>query len=284
MNSVCNFTSASTRRRAVWLTLAAVIAVLIALGVWLASIATPPAHSAYIPRRSALRRASLFFYPPHAGTGPARALIFFLGNDFGFWSAHQQLADDLAGQGYAVVGMDVKPLLASLPGGSTTAAVTVRDSTFSAALSSLISAARHELGMDGRPVILAGHSLGAEIAVWSAGNVPVRGLIGVVAIAPGTRGHLRVTWSDITNAGDPYEPGSFSVAQEVAALPLSMRVALVRGDGDKYRYADSAIVAAGGRRIRLSIIPLAGHSLKSVILARYVVRHAVDWVLQGYSR
>ncbi|MGI9091175.1 MAG: hypothetical protein ACR2GG_08745 [Gemmatimonadaceae bacterium] len=271
-------TAAFTRRRFLWLTFTVV---LIGLGLGLAWIAVPAAHSVYIPRNPALRRASLFFYPPHAGTGPARALVFFLGNDFGFWSAHQELADDLAGQGYAVVGVDVKPLLATLPDGSTDAAVAVRDSIFSAAVSHLISAARHELGTDSRPVILAGHSLGAEIAIWSAGHAAIADLIGVVAISPGARGHLRVTWSDITNAGDPDEPGSFSVAHEVATLPLSMRVALVRGDGDPYRYADSAIVAAGDRRIRLTIIPLAGHSLKSVILARFVVRHAVDWVLKG---
>lgn len=274
------FRASRTRKRVLWLTF---IIVLICLGAVLASMALPAAHSEYVPRNPALRRASLFFYPPHAGSGSAPAFVFFFGNDVGFWSAHQELADDLASQGYAVVGFDVKPLLASLPDGVTAAAAIARDSIFSVALASLVRASRHELGMDARPVILAGHSLGAELAVWSAGHVPIPDLLGVVAISPGARGHLRVTWSDIANAGDPDEPGSFSVAREVAALPSSMRVALVRGNHDRYRYADSAIVAAGGQQVRLSIIPLAGHSLKRVILARYVVRHAVDWV-RGLSR
>ena len=269
------------RTHVLWFALAIV---LICLGVGLAFMALPAAHSEYVPRNPALRRASLFFYPSHAGSGPAPAFVFFFGNDVGFWSAHQELADDLAGQGYAVVGFDVKPLLASLPDGATATAATARDSMFSVALASLIRASRHELGMDARPVILAGHSVGAELAVWSAGHVAIPNLLGVVAISPGARGHLRITLSDLANAGDPDEPGSFSVAREVAALPASMRVALVRGDRDPYRYADSAIVAVGGQRVRLSIIPLAGHSLKRVILARYVVRNAVDWVLEEQSR
>ncbi|MEO7216862.1 MAG: hypothetical protein ABI026_01590 [Gemmatimonadaceae bacterium] len=264
-----------TYKRVRWLTLAAV---LICLGVWLASMALPAAHSEYVPHNPALRRADLFFYPPHADHGPARDFVFFLGNDVGFWSAHQDLAEDLAGQGYAVVGFDVKPLLTSLPGDTTAA---VRDSIFGVVLASLVRASRHELGMDALPVILAGHSIGAELAVWSAGHVAIPDLLGVVAIAPGARGHLRITLSDMANAGDPDEPGSFSVAREVAALPTSVRVALVRGDHDPYRYADSAIVAAGRQRLRLSIIPLAGHSLKRVILARYVVRRAVAWVAEA---
>ena len=204
-----------TRARVVRL---ALVAALLALSVGLAVIALPAAHSEYVPRNHALQNASLFFYPPHAGTGPAPAFVFFFGNDVGFWSAHQELADD---------------------------------------------------------------SLGAEIAVWSAGHVPIPDLIGVVAISPGARGHLRASWRDITNAGEPDEPGSFSVAREVAALPPAMRVALVRGAHDSFRYADSAIVAAGGQRIQLAIVPLAGHSLKRVTLARYIVRNAVGWVIEG---
>ncbi|MEO9117096.1 MAG: hypothetical protein ABI311_13130 [Gemmatimonadaceae bacterium] len=265
-------------KRVRWLTLTAV---LICLGAWLASLALPAAHSDYVPHNPALRRADLFFYPPHAGHGPAPAFIFFFGNDVGFWSAHQELADDLAGQGYAVVGFDVKPLLKSLPNDRTAIA---RDSIFDAVLASLIRASRHELGMDARPVILAGHSIGAELAVWSAGHVAIPDLRGVVAISSGARGHLRITLSDMANAGDPDEPGSFSVAREVAALPPSMRVALVRGAHDRYRYADSAIVDAGGLRLQLSIVPLASHSLKRVILARYVVRRAVAWVAEAQPR
>jgi hypothetical protein len=40
----------------------------------------------------------------------------------------------------------------------------------------------------------------------------------------------------------------------------------VRGQQDDYRYADSAIVAAGGPRGRRYFVPFAGHSLKKLIL------------------
>lgn len=142
--------------------------------------------------------------------------------------------DNVAGQGYAAVGFDVKPPPKSLPDDNTAA---LGDTIFGVVLASFIRASRHELGLDARPVILAGHSIRHERAVWSAGHVAIPDLLGVVATAP--------------------------------------------GDRDPYRYADSAIVAAGGRRLWLSIISLAGHSLKRVILARYMVRSAVAWVGEG---
>lgn len=56
-------------------------------------MALPDAHSDYVPRNPALRRASLFFYPPHADSGPAPASGFFFGDDVGFWSAVRNAVD-----------------------------------------------------------------------------------------------------------------------------------------------------------------------------------------------
>jgi len=60
----------------------------------------------------------------------------------------------------------------------------------------------------------------------------------------------------------------------------AVRVAIVRGDHDKYRYADSALIAAGGDRIHTYIVPFASHSLKRIIVARPVMRQALDWLLE----
>lgn len=271
----------SGAKRRPWVAIA-LAALALSLGV-VAYAVMPPARSEYVPHDPTLRQPYLYFFPPHPETGATRSFIFFFGNDVGFWDAHEQLADDLAGQGYAVVGLDLKPLLANLPDGATPASVRARDSAFSARLESVISRSRHELGMDTSRVILVGHSFGAEMAVWTATHVPIRGLVGVVALSTGARGHLRITWRDLGNVGEPHDPGSFSVADDVAALPPQMRVALIRGSHDRLAYADSAIVTEGGNRVRLSMVPFAAHSLKRVILARFVVRNAVRWVLDGSS-
>lgn len=253
--------------------------VLIAAGValWLAR-SLPPAHSNYLPHDPALRQQGLYFFVPERGQPPARVLVLFLGNDIGFWAAHEELAADLAAHGYAVVGYDVRPLIDSLPGASTPEAAAQRAQIFSTRVDSLLVASRRELGMVDAPVVLVGHSFGAELAVWLAQRLSIPHLKGVVAIAPAARGHLAITARDLANIGSPREPGSFSVAQTVAMLHPDLRVALVRGSHDRMRRVDSAIVAAGGTRLRYWIIPLASHSLKRVVVARYAVRSAVDWV------
>ena len=47
----------------------------------------------YTPRDPRLAAFPLYFYPTTDSTKPARAFVFFLGNDIGFWGAHQDLAN-----------------------------------------------------------------------------------------------------------------------------------------------------------------------------------------------
>lgn len=251
-------------KRAVLLVYAACVVV--------AACGGPPAP--YTPRDPALRELPLYFYPSRDATRPARAFIFFFGNDVGFWQPHRELCAGLADDGYAVTGMDVRKLIASLPDHEP-----ARDSAFAARIAPIIERSRRELKADSLPVVLAGHSLGAEIAIWTASHASISGLVGTLALSPGTRSHLRVTLADIANTAEPTNAESFAVADAIRALPSRTRVAIVRGSHDKFRSADSSLVAAGGARATLYLVPLAGHSLRNIIVARHVVRGALRWIL-----
>src|ERR1700720_564907 len=105
----------------------------------------------YVAHDPELRRMPVYFYPASTAA-PARAVIFFFGNDMGFWTPHRDLADYLSGQGYSVVGFDMRTLLAQLPEASPQ-----RDSAFDARILPIIASARHELHADSLPLIIAGH-------------------------------------------------------------------------------------------------------------------------------
>ena len=251
---------------------AAALAALVALATFASCRA--PAVSHYTPHDARLLALPLTFYPSADESRAPRAVVFFFGNDVGFWAAHQALAERLADEGYSVAGFDVKRFLSTLPDGAR-----ARDSAYALDVVPVIAEARHELHGDSVPLVLGGHSIGAEIALWTAAHVPQPGLQGVLAMSPGSRSHLRVTLADLLNRAEPREPGSFSVAEQIAALPPAVRVAVVRGQHDDYRFADSALVAAGGGRIERFGVPFAGHSLKKLVLAAPVVSRAMDYLL-----
>jgi pimeloyl-ACP methyl ester carboxylesterase len=228
----------------------------------------------YVPKAAALKDVSIYvFAPPEI---PPRATILFLGNDVGFWKPHEELAAYLATQGYGVVGVDVRPIIHStgkLP-------LDARDSAFRSRLTSIVVASMDEFASAGRPFIVMGHSLGGELAVWAAANLKIPQLVGAVAMSPGSRSHLGVSLSDLLETSEPTGPGSFAVADEVKAMPPGLKLVVIRGRSDKYRYADSAIVAAGPDRVTVTTIPLAGHSLKRIVIAKYYVRGAIESLLK----
>lgn len=258
------------RRRWMWFSasvagVAALLTVLMPAG--------PPAPPV-LAKDPALRSLPLYFYPASDSSRPPRAVVFFFGNDVGFWRPHQTLAWVLAGMQYAVVGLDLRPLLRSLP--STRAA---RDSAFCARILPMIARSRHELRGDSVPLVIAGHSLGAEVAVWTGAFARPPGTVGILAISPGSRSHLQVSLSDLTMHGEPQGPLSFSVADAIARLPRHERLAIIRGQHDKFAAADSALLGAGGTRAWRCVVPFAGHSLKSVTVARLCVQRALTWIV-----
>lgn len=244
-----------------------------ALSVWLIACTTanqPPR----IARDRGLRDLPLFLYPAADTSRPPRAVIFFFGNDIGFWKPHRQLAASLASSQYAVAGFDMRQLLSELPGRRP-----ARDSAFAVTIDLIIARARHELGGDSAPVIVAGHSLGAEVALWTAAYARPAGATGVLALSPGSRSHLRVSISDMMNGPEPTGPESFSVAEAIAAVPPRERIAVIRGTRDGFARADPALLAAGAPRIDRFSIPLAGHSLKRLVTASFQTRRALEWLL-----
>ncbi len=252
------------------LALAVVLAALAITGsiVWPRPIARPD----YVPRLSALRSADFFVYPPRVAA--RRGTIIFFGNDIGFWQPHQQLADFLATEGYAVVGFDLRSLLKSMPD----VPEATRDSVIGVEISKAMSESLTEFHGEKLPLFLMGHSLGAEVAMWTVAHVRAPTVTGVIAMAPGGRGHLQITAADFLSSALPSGPESFAMADLVRSLPPGLRIALVRGAHDGYRGADPGIVAAGKGQVREFSIPFAGHSLKKILIARYVVRNALEWV------
>ena len=230
-----------------------------------------------VPRDPNLR-GQVFLYSAADSTRPPRAVIFFFGNDIGFWRPHRALAASLARSQYAVAGFDMRSLLARLPDRGAK-----RDSAFIAAIEPIIARSRHELGADSVPLIIAGHSLGAEIAIWTAAHACQPDVVGVLAMSPGSRSHLRVSVSDIMNGPEPTEPGSFSVADAVGEVPADERIAIIRGTKDKLTSADAALMAAGRDRIQRFSVFLAGHSLKGLTMAGFETHRAVDWLLEHHT-
>jgi pimeloyl-ACP methyl ester carboxylesterase len=237
----------------------------------------PIARPDYQPRLAELRGDEYFVYPPsHA---PPRGIVVFFGNDVGFWEPHQELAGFLARQGFAVVGFDLRGLMRISP----EASQVEREAQIGSAISRLVSSSASEFHGEKLPLILMGHSLGAEVAIWAGAHVAMPRLAGIIAMSPGARGHLEIVPSDFLSSALPTGPESFSVPDLVKALPKGVRVALVRGSADKYGSADPQIVAADGARLRRFVIPFAAHSLKRIIIARYVIEKAVEWSIEGVN-
>ena len=247
------------------------LAVVVAVAVAGCVGGDPPTR---VARDALLRAQPVFLYAAADTTRPPRAVVFFFGNDIGFWRPHRQLAASLARSQLAVAGFDMRPLLRSLPDRGP-----LRDSAFMAAIEAIIARSRHELGADSAPLILAGHSLGAEVAIWTAAHTCEPDVAGVLAMSPGSRSHLRVSMSDIMNGPEPTEPGSFSMADAIGDVPGDERIAVIRGTKDKLTRADPALMAAGGNRIERFPVLLAGHSLKGGAMARFETYRALNWLL-----
>jgi pimeloyl-ACP methyl ester carboxylesterase len=269
-----------TRRRLVRIAVGIVVVVLVA-GVVLARgwgltlVRRSAPATPYIVRDSAVRHDYIYFYPARTENGaPPRALVVFLGNDVGFWDPHKELAERLAGAHYAVAGLDIRGYLATLP-----EAHPAREDAFASGAPALIARMRAELNADSLPIVLGGHSFGAELAFWLAANAPPRGLAGVLAMSPRGSGHFVVTAADLANE-EPAGVGAFSTIDAAHRIASNVRIAIIRGSKDQFARHDADFESAGGSRLQVYRVPLAAHSLKKLLLAGPIIEHAMEWMLQ----
>ncbi|MDQ6827315.1 MAG: hypothetical protein M3081_00435 [Gemmatimonadota bacterium] len=262
------------RYRAVILAVLAIVAVS-GLGAWRYWRAWSTEFApTYVAADSVLRAQPLYFYP--STTAHPRAFIFFFGNDVAFWQPHQVLAHRLSRDGYSVVGLDLRQVLAVLPSTS----VEARESSFTAVIGPLIARARRELSADSLPIVLAGHSFGAEIALWLAMHQPPPKLAGVMAMSTRGSGHFFVTpgdWSGDEASG----PGSFSTVALVHDIPPTIRIAVVRGKDDGFAKWDSTFARVGGRRYRRFVIPFTGHSIRHLTFAGPFIERAMTFLTES---
>ncbi len=231
-----------------------------------------PHPATFVAADTSLRTPYLFLYPSRA-EGPSRATIVLFGNDVAFWEPHQNLAWRLSGEGYSVIGLDLRKYLATLPDGEV-----ARDSAFSTGMTSTIAHARHELHADSLPIIIGGHSFGAELAFWLSLHAPPPNLVGVLSLNTRSTGHLFITPSDWMNK-EASGPRSFSTVRAAHDINPRVRIALVRSQHDPFKAHDPEFVAAGGDRLRRFEIPMATHSLTTMLVAGPLISRAVRFLL-----
>ena len=228
----------------------------------------------YQPRDTGLRAQPLYWYPARV-SGQPKAFVVFFGNDVAFWGPHQNLSWSLSGDGFAVVGVDLRKWLDELPRSEPQ-----RDSAFAVAMPQLIDRVRREMHGENLPLILAGHSFGAELAFWIAQHTPPPRLAGILALNPRSTGHLYIEAGDLLNH-EASGPWTFSTVDAVRHISPSVRIAIVRGERDPFAKHDPEFVSAGGDRLKLYPIKWASHSLQKLIIAGPIVEHAADGLVPG---
>lgn len=223
-----------------------------------------------MPARDPWLRAQPVTLYPAQHREATRLLLVLFGNDVGFWAPHRALAWHLSRRDVAVAGVDLRPLFHELPRDDG-----ARRVALAAWLDTLVTHLRPELGTADASVVIGGHSLGAETAVW-AGSVSLGGVVGVLALSPGARSHLDVDAGDLANI-DPRGPGSFAMTTAMARVSASRRIALLRGQRDRYARIDVDLLRAGGPRARRFLVAFAGHSLKSGLVEPEAWK-ALSWI------
>src|SRR5207302_9161586 len=154
---------------------------------------------------------------------------------------------------------------------------------FAASMGELLRRSRHAMSADSLPIILAGHSFGAELAFWIAQHEPPPRLFGVLALNTRATGHLFITPADWMNR-EASGAWSFSTIDAVKAMDPRVRVAIVRGSHDPFRGHDSAFAAAGGTRLRHYDIPMAGHALSTLLVAGPIIGRAMRFLTDSTGR
>jgi pimeloyl-ACP methyl ester carboxylesterase len=162
----------------------------------------------------------------------------------GFWRAEYDrehvgpLATDLAGRGYPVATIEYRRTGQSGGGWPGTfddveAAVRAVPDLIVAALE-----ARGQIVPDLHAPVLAGHSAGGHLALWSASRVPVvRGVLALAPVADLVLAHRlglgADAVADLLGGGPVERPERYAAADPVQLLPLGVPTIVVHGDKDQ---------------------------------------------------
>jgi acetyl esterase/lipase len=194
---------------------------------------------------------------PPAGV-PQRTLVVFLHG--GFWRAAYDrshvgpLAADLASRGYPVVCLEYRRT--GQPGGGWPGTL-VDVATGVAGVPGL-------LGIPGPPIV-AGHSAGGHLALWSATQVPTCGVLALAPVADLVEGYRLGLGAGAVGAllgGGPERVPERYAAADPAGLPAPpVPAVLLHGTGDDVVPVSlsQAYARRPGGRVRLVEIPGAGH-------------------------
>lgn len=163
---------------------------------------------------------TLTVYRPPA---PPRGTIFMGSGDVGWVGLAVDLSEFLSGQGYLVVGINVRQYLGAFTSGNTTLTTTEVPSDY-AVLSRFLSARRLLV----EPVVVSGVSEGAGLAVLSASSPANQGWIhGVMTMGLPPTAELGWRWTDFTSwitkrdSNEPnFRPKEF--VPKIAPLPFCM--------------------------------------------------------------
>jgi type IV secretory pathway VirJ component len=202
------------------------LVLLAAVFVWVCPVAAAQTEKLDVSVRG--RTITLTIYTPK--TTP-RGTILIGSGDVGWVGLAVSMAEELSAEGYIVAGVSARQYLAAFSGGKDS----VQPKDVPADYQVLADRLR-EAHLLVRPVVVAGVSEGAAIAVLAASDPKNRGWIdGVLTIGLPATAELAWHWSDLWAAAmkkDADEP-SFTVAEflaRVSPLPLFM----VQSTKDEY--------------------------------------------------
>jgi len=204
------------------------------------------------------REQILYYVPAEAQPDEKRPPILFIPGDGGWHGAAVDMARMMASLGYDVYGLNVRRYLEDFTKGHRT----LTEAQMAADMEQVIREVGSQAGL---PVLLAGWSQGAAMAILTAARMDHKELVrGVLTIALPQAGFLGWRWRDslLSLVGrDAHEP-EFQVAPllpEVSPVPSWM----IYGTRDRFTPAAAArrLVALARRPIRRHEIPGGNHRL-----------------------
>jgi len=211
------------------------------------------------------------------GILPDAPLVIFASGDGGWFGSAVGMFETIAAGGYPVAGVSARALLRGLRGeGRQISTSHVRQ-----AYREIIRTARSGLGLsDTRPIIIAGWSRGAALAIIVGAEHPGEPIVGVLGIGMAADEDLNVDLdSDDDTAVSPAAPGrldTYSLSRQVTGS-----VAVIQSTGDGYLPAKQARLAFGADSVSRRFFEVGANNHRfsgGEGSFRRVVVEALNWI------